>query len=76
MFVLSCKHAVDCYSKIYPISLGEFTVDQEGWKPCVTYAAYCKDCYDKALADSETIVLHTIEDEEYFLLYPEAFCNQ
>lgn len=73
MLVLSCGHPVKDHVDCFLIALGEYYVDQEGYKPCITYKSCCKECYEEALANPELIVLLTAEDEEEYLLYPENF---
>ena len=73
MHILSCGHGAESIKDQYPITLGEYTLDYEGYKPCVTFAMYCKDCYDKAVSDPEVIVLYTYDDEMNYLLYPEKY---
>ena len=73
MLVLSCGHPVKDHVDCFLLTLGECYVDQEGYKPCITYQSYCKECYDEALADPELIVLFTAEEEEEYLQYPERF---
>ena len=73
MCKLSCGHIVNDLYGEYLLALGEEYCDYEGYKPCISYGSYCKECYDKLVQDPESIILYSSEEEAEYLQYPERF---
>ena len=74
MYKLSCGHSANNIYEEYLLALGEEYIDyNDGFKPCISYGSYCKECYDKLVQDPESIILWTSEEEAEYLQYPERF---
>lgn len=63
MILPTCKHPVAYIEHVYHLTVGEYTTNEEGVVPCITYRSYCPECYEEALQDKFYPVLFTAEDE-------------
>jgi len=63
MIIPTCGHPVSEIEDVHTLIIGEYSLNHEGYVPCIARRSYCKDCYEKALQDEDCPVLLTSEDD-------------